>query len=289
MQEARPHLIANALNDQARLHKCSSIGHNRAIRTSQRFSDSVLLWAMALRSLPSSRDFTPASIVELLQRGSWSSVSAATIESLISQGRVVGYPAGKTVYVEADVERLAVNVFGLLRVYMHAADGRQVTVRYVRTADLLGVPALVAGPAPVFVQAVTDGAAFFFDVAQVKRAALADASLAWALAEESVHRLYDVLEELAGNTFASVRQRVARHLLDLAASRSDMSRTLTAPVNQQDLANSVGSVREVVARVLAELRAEGLVRTTPGRVEILDPVRMSHQLWSRARDESHSP
>jgi hypothetical protein len=31
------------------------------------------------------------------------------------------------------------------------------------------------------------------------------------------------------------------------------------------------------------------VRTSPGRVEILDPVRMSHELWSRARDVSHSP
>jgi CRP/FNR family transcriptional regulator len=60
-------------------------------------------------------------------------------------------------------------------------------------------------------------------------------------------------------------------------------------VSQQDLANSVGSVREVVARVLAELRSQGLVRTSPGRVEILDPVRMSRQLWSRARDESHIP
>src|SRR5262249_29826769 len=59
-----------------------------------------------------------------------------------------------------------------------------------------------------------------------------------------------------GNTFASVRQRVARHLLDLATSRLEASRTLTALVSQQDLANSVGSVRGVVARVLADLRSE---------------------------------
>jgi CRP/FNR family transcriptional regulator len=49
-----------------------------------------------------------------------------------------------------------------------------------------------------------------------------------------------------------------------------LSGTLTASVNQQDLANSVGSVREVVAGVLAELRSEHLVRTSPGCVEILD-------------------
>lgn len=232
--------------------------------------------------------FTAAGLIGLLRRGSWASVPTETIELLIEGGRVVEFPTGHVVYSEADAERLAVVLHGLLRVYMHASDGRQVTVRYVRAGELLGVPALVGGPAPVFVQAVTAGAAFFFDIACVKRAAHEDASLAWALAEEAVHRLYDVLEELAGNAFASVRQRVARHLLDLATSRPAAHGQLTALVSQQDLANSVGSVREVVARVLAELRAERLVRTSSGRVEILDPVRMSRELWSRARDESHS-
>jgi CRP/FNR family transcriptional regulator, cyclic AMP receptor protein len=237
----------------------------------------------------SKSDRTAVGIVALLRSGGWAAVPIGTIDSLIGGGRVVDFPSGGTVYTEADAERLAVMMHGLLRVYMHAGDGRQVTVRYVRPGDLLGVPALIGGPAPVFVQAVTHGSAFFFDIDRVKRVARNDPPLAWALAEEAVHRLYDVLEELAGNTFASVRQRVARHLLDLATSRLEASRTLTAAVNQQDLANSVGSVREVVARVLAEFRSEHLVRTSPSRVEILDPVRMSHQLWSRARDESHSP
>jgi CRP/FNR family transcriptional regulator len=233
-------------------------------------------------------DLTTIGLVGLLRRGCWAAVPIATVESLIDGGRVVEFPSGRTVYAEAAAEGLAVVLQGLLRVYMHASDGRQVTVRYVRAGDLLGVPALIGGPAPVFVQAVASSAAFFFDIGRVKRAARSDASLAWALAEESVHRLYDVLEELAGNAFASVRQRVARHLLDLAASRPGTGGPLTALVSQQDLANSVGSVREVVARVLAELREEHLIRTSPGRVEILDPVRMSRQLWSRSRDKSHS-
>jgi len=242
---------------------------------------------MAPRRDQPRRELTSVGIIGLLRRGSWASVPIGTIESLIEGGRVIEFPAGHTVYAEADAEELAVVLRGLLRVYMHASDGRQVTVRYVRTGDLLGVPALIGGPAPVFVQAVASGAAFFFDIDRVKRAARTDASVAWALAEESVHRLYDVLEELAGNAFASVRQRVARHLLDLAASRPGVGSRLTAFVSQQDLANSVGSVREVIARVLAEFREERLVRTSPGRVEILDPLRMSRQLWSRARDKSH--
>jgi CRP/FNR family transcriptional regulator, cyclic AMP receptor protein len=154
-------------------------------------------------------------------------------------------------------------------------------VRYVRRGGLLGAPALIGGPAPVFVQALTDSAVYFMDVARVKRLAREDAAVAWVFAEESVHRLYDVLEELAGSTFATVRQRVVRHLLDLAASRPASDGRLAPLVNQQDLANGVGSVREVVARVLRELRAASLVRTSPGRVEILDPVKLSLELWSR--------
>jgi CRP/FNR family transcriptional regulator len=219
--------------------------------------------------------------VSLLHDGPWASLPFETVELLASGGRLSDILAGVTIYTEADAERLAVLVRGLLRVYMHTSDGRQVTVRYVRAGGLLGAPALVGGPAPVFVQALTDSAVYFMDVARVKRVARQDASVAWVLAEEAVRRLYDILEELAGNTFATVRQRVVRHLLDLAASHSSTDGRLTAAVSQQDLANSVGSVREVVARVLHELRAASLIRTAPGRVEILDPIKLSFELWSR--------
>jgi len=221
--------------------------------------------------------------VALLRQGSCASLPVATVELLTAGGALSHFPQGHTVYSEADDERLAVIIRGLLRVYMHTSDGRQVTVRYVRAGALLGAPALVGGPAPVGVQALTDSVVYFMDVPRVKHLARLDAAVAWVLAEESVHRLYDVLEELAGNTFATVRQRVARHLLDLAAARPAAGGRLSALVNQQDLANSVGSVREVVARVLRELRDASLVRTSPGQVEILDPIRLSFELWSRAK------
>ena len=217
----------------------------------------------------------------LLRGGPWGSLPPRTVERLTAGGTLSDISAGATVYTESDTERFGVVIRGLLRVYMHTSDGRQVTIRYVRTCGLLGAPALVGGPAPVFVQALTDSAVYFMDVARVKRLVRDDAAVAWVFAEETVHRLYDVLEELAGNTFATVRQRVVRHLLDLAASRPAGDGRLAACVNQQELANSVGSVREVVARVLHELRAASLVRTSPGRIEILEPLKMSLELWSR--------
>jgi CRP/FNR family transcriptional regulator len=40
-------------------------------------------------------------------------------------------------------------------------------------------------------------------------------------------------------------------------------------VSQQQIADAIGSSREVVARLLAELRIEGLIRTGPRTVELL--------------------
>ena len=221
-----------------------------------------------------------ADAVSLLRAGPWASLPATTVHRLAAGGRRLEAAAGAVVYSEADTVVFGVVLAGLLRVCMHTSDGREVTVRYARSGMLLGTPAVVGGPAPVFVQALPASSLYLMDVAQARRLAHEDGAIAWVFAEESAHRLYEALEELAGNTFATVRQRVVRHLLDLAASRPAGER-LTAHVNQQDLANSVGSVREVVARILHELRAASLVRTSPGRVEILDPVTLSRELWSR--------
>jgi hypothetical protein len=45
-------------------------------------------------------------------------------------------------------------------------------------------------------------------------------------------------------------------------------------VSQQELADAAGSVREVVARALRELRMAGIVDTTADSVVILDPARL---------------
>src|SRR5689334_7777732 len=66
---------------------------------------------------PSQRDRTAARVVGLLRRGCWAAVPTGTIESVIEGGRVVDFPPGRTVYTEADAERLAVMMHGLLRVY----------------------------------------------------------------------------------------------------------------------------------------------------------------------------
>jgi CRP/FNR family transcriptional regulator, cyclic AMP receptor protein len=103
----------------------------------------------------------------------------------------------------------------------------------------------------------------------------------WLFAQEVTRRLYDSLEMLAGNAFGSLRQRVARHLLDLAASRQQ-GRTLVVRVTQQELADAVGSVRPVVARIMGDLRVEGIITTSSDGIIIVKPAELHTNTWSRA-------
>lgn len=70
------------------------------------------------------------------------------------------------------------------------------------------------------------------------------------------------------------------HLLDLASAQQRPRGHLVARVSQQELADAVGSVREVVARVLRDFRVERLVATSPDSIHVLDPAGLHDQSWN---------
>jgi CRP/FNR family cyclic AMP-dependent transcriptional regulator len=193
---------------------------------------------------------------------------------LRDEGERADYPAGTTVYQAGSDPRAALVVRGLLRVFLTSAEGRQVTVRYARPGDVLGIAVLVGGPASTGVQTVEPSSVFRISARALTEAARRDPRVSWAIAEELNRRLYEVLEQTAVNAFGSVRQRVAAHLLDLASAQQHPRGRLAARVSQQELADAAGSVREVVARVLRDLRVAGIVATTTDSVVILDPARL---------------
>src|SRR5689334_13266485 len=195
-------------------------------------------------------------------------------DGLHAEGERADYPAGTTVYRAGSDPRAALVVRGLLRVFLTSAEGRQVTVRYARPGDVLGIAVLVGGPASTSVQAVEASSVFRISARTLIAAARRDPRVSWAIAEELNRRLYEVLEQTAVNAFGSVRQRVAAHLLDLASGRQRPGGRLVARVSQQELADAAGSVREVVGRALRELRIAGIVNTAADSVVILDPARL---------------
>jgi CRP-like cAMP-binding protein len=82
------------------------------------------------------------------------------------------------------------------------------------------------------------------------------------------------MEALAMAASASSRGLLAYQLLKLA-ERAGHGRILEVPIGQADLADIVGTAREVGARALRSFRDSGIVRTAHTRILITDPVRLS--------------
>jgi CRP/FNR family transcriptional regulator len=219
-------------------------------------------------------DVVDRDVDDALERSFLGTLPSELVGRLRAEGERADYPAGTTVYRAGDDPRAAVVVRGLIRVFLSSPEGRQVTVRYVRPGDVLGIAVLVGGPADTSVQTVEPSSVFRISARTLTAAARRDPRVSWAIAEELNRRLYDMLEQTAVNAFGSVRRRIAAHLLDLASDGQRPRGHLEAHVSQQELADAAGSVREVVARALRDLRTAGIVATTSESVVILDPARL---------------
>jgi CRP/FNR family transcriptional regulator, cyclic AMP receptor protein len=183
--------------------------------------------------------------------------------------------------LEAD-QYLELVITGVIRVYVTAPDGRTMTIRYCRSGELLGAMSLFSGEftEPATKQALVDTELLMMSPSTVGALAHRDLRVASALLVELSERARNFVNEIPGTVFATVRQRVARQLLDLASASpqdSDPDEELAVRITQQDLAAAVGTVREVVVRTLRQLRDAGTVRTERDRIVLLDPARLTEE------------
>lgn len=217
-----------------------------------------------------------------VKRSFLSALPAPALERLLAGAVLEAVAAGTTTYRAGGEPRPSLIVSGIFRSYFAGPDGRQVTVRYAREGDVLGVVAAHGGPAPLHVQALTDAERLRLDIDTLRDTARHDPSVAWALTGELTNTVHALWNELAATAFASVPQKVARHLLEIAAREQEAEGgTLVAHVSQQELADLVGSVREVVARALRDLRDERIVRVSRSGIEVTDPVSLAARAWPR--------
>jgi CRP-like cAMP-binding protein len=117
--------------------------------------------------------------------------------------------------------------------------------------------------------------------ARLRHIAEKDGAVSWYLARQLVDISYDSIGVLGGNIFEPVLQRVARHLLTLA-ERTGGGLVVTA--DQDELAHSIGSVREVIARALRTLREQGVIARSAAGLMLVDPARLQEIAAGRRPD-----
>jgi CRP-like cAMP-binding protein len=163
-------------------------------------------------------------------------------------------------------------VDGVFREYVGSKSGRQATVQYMRPGDVWGL-VRVLNEKPVFeqhaqYQALAPSRVMSISREKFIRALETRPAVGVSLARELARLLVIRTRIFEASVFAVTSTRVAQHIAQLAIDNEDGIPTVW--LSQQEIADAVGTVREVVTRIIGQFREQGIVRYTGRRLEILD-------------------
>src|ERR1700730_4219471 len=173
------------------------------------------------------------------------------------------YPAGAHVFHPGSPPKTFLIDRGMVRAYTTVPDGRQATVGFRHAKELVGGTMAVSHAPRLLAQVVVESTLTTLDMENVRHLVSTEIEVLAALATQLSARLRYGTRLIAIRTLGNIRARLAYDLLDGATRSQLVVGRLEVRATHGELADSIGSSREVVGRALSALRAEGIVETAP--------------------------
>ena len=184
------------------------------------------------------------------------------------------YKPGSVIFHPASQDRAFLLERGLARGYTTVPDGRQATITFFHSKELIGGTSIVSHPPAIFVQVVVKSTLTTLQLDMVRKLVATENEVLAAVATHLSARVRSAYKLIAVRTLGDIKERLAYDVLDRACRAQLVQGRLEARATHAELADSIGSAREVVSRALAAMRKQGLVETAPGLVRVVDPLRL---------------
>lgn len=156
---------------------------------------------------------------------------------------------------------------GRLRNYLDDEQGREMTLGILEPGDFFGEIASLGGARrPSNVVALEDSTLAIIPRYNLERCIAKSPEVGTRIINHLVQRVEDLIKEVGALAFKDVNARVVR-LLNKSA-KQDGSRKITPPMTQQDIADAIGSSREMISRSLKSLKDAGYVSVDGKRLVI---------------------
>lgn len=163
---------------------------------------------------------------------------------------------------------------GKVRIFKASASGREQVLAINQPGESVAeLPVFDGGPYPASAVAIEDTQIAFISQRDFRAYCLEHPQVALkllAMAGARLRRLVGIIEELS---FTTIRQRLVSVLLKLAQSEGKPTPRgieFQLPATHQELANQLGTVRELISRNLMRLQAEGLLDVDARQIVVRD-------------------
>ncbi len=209
-------------------------------------------------------------------------VEEAALVRIAGQCRLEKAPARRMLFRRGDPCRgLWIVVRGRVRVYRANSAGKeQILHEQGPGQPLAEVPLFDGQPYPAHARVEEDSELLFLPRDAFVRLYRSEPSVADAVIRELGSRLRRAVRTIEKISLRDVPSRVGLTLLELAgAGGRDPSQPFLLPRTQTELAESLATTRESVARALRTLKDEGLIHQEGPRVRIPDPGALESRCW----------
>ena len=195
------------------------------------------------------------------------------------------FSAGDAVFTEGETcTGLYVVESGHIRIFKSSAGGREQVLSVDGPGSSVAeLPVFDGGSYPASVTAIDDATLLFVSKQDFQSLCLTHPQVALKVLRvvgARLRRLVGIIEELS---FTTVRHRLASFLVRLARTegkRASEGVEVLLPVNNQELASQIGTVRELVSRNLSRFQSEGILKVDGRSVTIQDLKALEAELQS---------
>jgi len=190
------------------------------------------------------------------------------------------FSAGELLFSEGEpCHGLNIVSKGKVRIFKISVGGREQVLAMEFPGDTVTeIPVFDGGPYPVSAVAVEDTEIAFISRHDFQSFCLEHPEVALkvlTVVGKRLRRLVAIIEELS---FTTIRQRLVSTLVRLAQSEGKQTTRgveFLLPASHQEMANQLGTVRELISRNLKRLEAEGFLEVNSRQIVIKDMKAMA--------------
>jgi CRP/FNR family transcriptional regulator len=205
----------------------------------------------------------------------FSSLSPFELQQLAARTLRKLFRSGEMLFSEGEpCQGLHIIARGKVRIFKTSVSGReQVLAVNVAGESVAELPVFDGGPYPASVVAIEDTEVAFISRRDFQAYCMEHPEVSLkvlSVVGSRLRRLVGIIEELS---FTTIRQRLISVLTKLAQTTGKQTARgieFQLPATHQELANQLGTVRELISRNLMRLQAEGLLEVEGRQIVVKD-------------------
>jgi CRP-like cAMP-binding protein len=204
----------------------------------------------------------------------------ASLSELADACRILTLEKGEDLFFEDEPSRgMFLVLDGSVKVYRSAMSGReQIIAIESRGALVAELPLLDGEPYPASCAALDKTRVLLLPRAAFEDLLRRRPEVAIGILRVVGRRLRHLVALIDELSLLEVPQRMAKYILETSAKEGT---TFTLALSNQEIASRLGTVREIVSRVLHRLEQEDLIAINGRIIEVRDPDRLREMIESK--------